>query len=62
MRVCTLPGQKVLDAAFGAVWERDAHIRLIHALAERFAHSGRKQASHVLLYGPPASSSSAATP
>jgi hypothetical protein len=55
MRVCTLPGRKVLDGAFGAVWERDVHIRLVRASAKRFAHSGRRQASHVLLYGPPAS-------
>lgn len=44
----------VLDREFAEIWERSAHIRLIHSSVERFMASGKTQASHCLLYGPPA--------
>lgn len=42
-------------AAFEGIYERDAHIRLIHDSMETFVSTGGQKASHVLLYGDPAS-------
>lgn len=36
---------------FDGIWDRDAHIRIIHAAVERFAKTG--QPSHTLLYSKP---------
>jgi hypothetical protein len=45
--------EEALSIFFGGVYERDAHIRIIHAAVQNAIESGGKVRSHVLLYGEP---------
>jgi len=46
---------EIINNYFNGIYERDAHIRLIHSSTESFVESGHEDRNHVLLYGPPAS-------
>lgn len=47
-----------IDKHFQGIYEREPHIRIIHSAAKTFQVSGGKKASHVLLFGSPASAKS----
>ena len=49
---------EVINEAFAGIYERDAHVRIIHDAARTFVATGRRQASHVLLHGEPAAAKS----
>jgi hypothetical protein len=49
---------EVVGEAFAGVYEREAHVRIIHDAVRTFVATGRRQASHVLLHGEPAAAKS----
>ena len=49
---------EVVSEAFAGIYERAAHVRIIHDAARTFVATGRCQASHVLLHGEPAAAKS----
>lgn len=46
--------ESVFSSYFGDIYEREAHIRVIHDSVQMFVESGGKRRSHVLLHGKPA--------
>lgn len=46
--------KEIEECYFGGIYERNAHIRLIHASTKTYLESGGDERNHTLLYGDPA--------